>query len=172
MRPEKKIAVKEMKQKLDASGSFILTDYVGISAEEMTKLRTKLSEKSANFMIVKNRLFSRTAKESGFDGIDQHLKGPTAVAFLGGDVVAGTKAVVDFGKESGKLGVKCAIFNNKVINADKVKELANLPSREVLLGIVAGTIQAPISAFVRVLNARLSSLVYVINAILNKKESN
>ncbi len=172
MRPEKKIAVKEMKQKLDASASFVLTDYVGISAEEMNKLRIKLSEKSANFMIVKNRLFSRTVKESGFDGIDQHLKGPTAVAFLGKDIVAGTKALVDFGKESGKLAVKCAMLNSKVINAEKVKELANLPSREVLLGIVAGTIQAPISAFVRVLNARLSSLVYVINAILNKKEGN
>ncbi|MDD5645431.1 MAG: 50S ribosomal protein L10 [bacterium] len=172
MRPEKKIAVKEMKQKLDASGSFILADYVGISAEDMNKLRTKLTEKSADFMIVKNRLFSKTAEESGIDGLGQHLKGPTAVAFLGKDVIAGTKAFVDFGRESGKLAVKCAMFNNKVIDAGKVRELANLPPREVLLGIVAGTIQAPISAFVRVLNARLSSLVYVINAILNKKEGN
>ncbi|MCK4946895.1 MAG: 50S ribosomal protein L10 [Candidatus Aureabacteria bacterium] len=169
MRPEKRLAVKEIKQKLEACGSFVLADYVGLTVEEMNGLRNILSGNSVNFMVVKNRLFNITAKELGIEGLEKHLKGPTAVAFLGKDVAAGAKILVDFNKKTGKLELKAGILDEKLMDHMEIKTLAELPSREVLLGIVAGTIQAPIASFARVLNAKLSSVVYAINAIREKK---
>ena len=169
MRPEKSLAVKEIKQKLEACGSFVLANYIGLTVEEMNKLRNSLSENSVNFMVVKNRLFGITAKELGIKGLEKHLKGPTAIALLGKDVAAGAKVLVDFNKKAGKLELKAGILNEKLMGPLEIKTLAELPSRNVLLGIVAGTIQAPITSFARVLNAKLSSVVYAINAIREKK---
>ena len=82
MRPEKSLAVKEIKQKLEACSSFVLADYVGLTVEEMNRLRNSLSENSVDFMVVKNRLFSITVKELGIEGLEKHLKGLFCTSFF------------------------------------------------------------------------------------------
>jgi large subunit ribosomal protein L10 len=168
-RPEKEAKVSEVQQKFTMSKSVILADYRGLNVMEVTELRKKLREAGVEYRVVKNTLTSRAAKAANIDGLDQFLSGPTALAFGIDDVVAPAKILADFAKDHKKLELKGGVLEGKVIDLDAVKQLANLPSREALLGQLAGMLQAPMRGLVTVLSGPLRNLTYAVEAVRKQK---
>lgn len=168
-RPEKEAIVREIKEKFNTSKSVILADYRGLSVTEVTELRKKLREAGVDYRVVKNTLTSRAAKAANIDGLDQFLSGPTALAFSGNDVVMPAKILNDFAKDHKMLELKGGILEGKVIDLAAVKELASLPSREALLGQLAGMFNSPMRGLVTVLSGPLRNLAYAIEAVRKQK---
>lgn len=168
-RPEKEATVSEIQQKFAASKSVILADYRGLNVEEVTELRKKLREAGIEYKVAKNTLTSRAAKAANIDGLDQFLSGPTAIAFGLNDVVAPAKILANFAKDHKKLELKGGVLEGQVIDLQAVKDLANLPSREALLGQLAGMFQAPMRGLVTVLSGPLRNVTYALDAVRKQK---
>ncbi len=169
-RPEKEAIVAELKEKLEQSKAAILTEYRGLNVAAMTELRRLMREQGLEYRVVKNTLTRFAAQELGLDDLEPYLEGPTAIAFSFEDPVAPAKVIMDFAKEHKQLEVKAGLLRGKVIQPEGVKELADLPPREVLLAQVLGGLQAPIAGLVGVLNGAPRNLVYVLEAIRKQKE--
>ncbi|MDP4038463.1 MAG: 50S ribosomal protein L10 [bacterium] len=148
----------------------VLTDYRGLSAEEMNELRTRLREAGISYKVVKNTLIKLAIKKTDLSGIDSKIfDGPMAIAF-GDDEITAAKIIATYAKEHGSLEIISAITNEaKILSANGIRELASLPSHEELLAKVTGTIAAPLSGFVNVLGGNLRNLVYALNAIKGQK---
>jgi len=168
-RLEKEAKVSEVQQKFTMAKSVILADYRGLNVMEVTELRKKLREAGVEYRVVKNTLTSRAAKAANIDGLDQLLSGPTALAFGIEDVVVPAKILAEFAKDHKKLELKGGVLEGKVIDLAAVNELANLPSREALLGQLAGMLQAPIRGLVTVLSGPLRNLTYAVEAVRKQK---
>jgi len=170
MQKELKIkSVKDIKEKFDKSKVVILTDYKGLTMSQMSKLRRKLRPIDAEYKVFKNTLISRAIKDKAYDGIDPLLTGSTAILFGYEDQVAPTKVLSEFIKENEKPGIKGGLLDGKVIDTKTITMLAKLPSREVLLGRVVGTMKAPITNFVLDCKGILNKFVYALSAIRDKK---
>jgi large subunit ribosomal protein L10 len=170
MQKEMKIrSVKSIKEKFDKSKVIILTDYKGLTMSQLSKLRKKLRPIDAEYKVFKNTLISRAIKDKAYDGIDALLTGSTAILFGYDDQVAPTKALSEFIKENEKLSIKGGLLDGKVIDTKTITMLAKLPSREVLLGKVVGTMKAPITNFVLDCKGILNKFVYALSAIRDKK---
>ena len=168
MRTEKQLMVREMKDKFGTAGALVLTNPVEMNVEKLSALRMALDDISAGYMLVKNRLLKRVLEES--KGIkDLPITGSTAVA-SSDDPVSLAKVIAEFLKENNGPEIKDGILGDQLVSADKIKELAQLPPREVLLARVVGSIASPLSGIVGVLNARLTSLLYVLNGIIESKQ--
>jgi len=165
----KKQVVEEIKDRLQNIQAAVLTDYRGLNVAEVTELRTKLREAGIEFKVLKNTLTRIAANEVGLEGLDPYLEGPTAIAFGKEDAVAPAKILSDFAKTHKALEIKAGILENKVIDMDGVKALADLPSREVLLARVLGSMQAPMYGFAGTLQGLLRNTAYVLEAIREKK---
>ena len=163
--------VADLKEKLSAAAAGVIVDYNGITVAQDTKLRKDLREAGVEYMVVKNTLLGIAAKDVGLDDIIPSLNGTTALA-VSSDHVAAAKILSKYADESkGKFSVKCGFVDGGVIDADGVKALAKLPSREVLIAQVLGGFNAPISGFANVLNANLRGLVVALNAIAEKQSA-
>ena len=162
-------SVKDIKEKFDKSKVVILTDYKGLTMSQMSKLRRKLRPIDAEYKVFKNTLISRAIKDRSYDGIDPLLTGATAILFGYEDQVAPTKILSEFIKENEKPGIKGGLLDGKVIDTKTITMLAKLPSREVLLGRVVGTMKAPITNFVLDCKGILNKFVYALSAIRDKK---
>ena len=172
MQKELKIKlVKDIKEKFDKSKVVILTDYKGLTMSQLSKLRGKLRTIDAEYKVFKNTLISRAIKDKSYDGIDPLLTGSTAILFGYKDQVAPTKVLSEFIKENEKPGIKGGLLDGKVIDTKTITMLAKLPSREVLLGRVVGTMKAPITNFVLDCKGILNKFVYALSAIRDKKQS-
>lgn len=169
-RPEKVAAVQEIADKLSRSQGVILTDYRGLSVKVMTQLRSELRSAGVEFKVVKNTLTLRAAREANIEGLEPYLEGPTAIAIGYDDPVVAAKQISEFAKKNDLLKIKGGILSGRVIDADGVKALANLPSREQLVAQVLRGMQAPIAGLVHVLHGTLASLVYALDAIRKEKE--
>lgn len=169
-RPEKVAAVAQIRADIEASQAVFVTDYRGLKVSQMNVLRGKLREVGTEFRIVKNTLTSLAADEANVPDLKPLLVGPTAVAFAKEDAVATAKALNDFARESRILEIRGALLEGSVIGVKEVQDLADLPSREVLLAKVVGGMQAPISGFVSVLQGTLRQFVYVLDAVREQKE--
>ena len=165
----KKASVKSIKEKFDKSTVVILTNYQGLSMEQMTKLRKKLRPIDAEFKVFKNTLIARAVKDKNYDGIDPLLNGSTAVVIGYKDQVAPTKILSDFIKENEKLSIKGGLLEGKLIDTKTVSALSKLPSREVLLSRVMGTMKAPVTNFVLDCKGIINKFVYALSAIRDKK---
>jgi len=150
---QKKQVVAELVETLKSAQAGVLVDYRGITVEQDTKLRTKLREAGVEYKVVKNTLTRFAANEVGFQELDEQLNGPTALAVSTTDAVAPAKVISDFAKEVEALQIKAGFVDGKVISLDEVKQLANTPSREVLIAKIMGSLNAPISKLVRTLQA-------------------
>lgn len=169
---QKKVeTVEKLKNKLSEAQSSILADYRGLNVAEATELRSKLREAGIEFKVVKNTLTFRAAKEIGLEDLEQYLEGPTAIAFSVEDPVAPAKILNSFAKQHNALEIKAGVLEGKVISFEKVKELANLPSREELLAKTLAGMQGPMYGFVNVLQGTIRSFVYALDALRQKKES-
>lgn len=171
MRPERKIMIREMKEKMEGKDFFFVADYQGLSVADVTQLRDQLRDSESSYQVFKNRLFKRIVEEKGYPKeIENSLKGFSAFAVGGNDVVQVAKILVDFSKKHKTFSVKAGVVDNNYLPQDVVKNLATLPPREVLLAQVVGTIAAPLTSFVGVLNERIRSFVCVLQAIADKKK--
>lgn len=143
----KKKIVAEIAEKLKASKATILVDYRGLDVAAVTELRKQLREAGVEFKVYKNTLVRRATAETNLTEIDEHLVGPTAIAFSNEDVVAPAKVLNNFAKENEALEIKSGIIEGNVVSIDEIKELAELPSREGLLAMLLSVLQAPVRNF-------------------------
>lgn len=164
MRPEKATIVDELQAKLNAAPFVIVTDYTGVRVEEFSTLRTALYEVGAEVRVVKNTFLRRALSDAGLPDISKDLTGQTAIVVGDQDVAAAAKAIKTFSKESKKLTVKVGVVDRAVVTAQQVEAIADLPSREVLLAQLLGTLQSPASTLARLLNEPASSLARVLKA--------
>jgi large subunit ribosomal protein L10 len=163
--------VEEIKEKIKNSQSMILVDYRGLDVEQLTQLREQYRKAGVEYKVYKNTMMRFAFKDSGFEGFNEYLKGPSAVAFGYDDPVQAAKITSEFAKENEKLEIKAGIVDGKIIGIDEVNDLASLPSKEVLIAQVLGGFNAPIQGFTNVLQGTIRSLAIVLNAVAETKEA-
>ncbi len=164
MRPEKQNLTKEYVAQLNASPFFIVVDYKGLKVGHLTELRKRLHEAGAKIHIVKNSIFRVAAKEAGVGDLNGNLAGQLAVVTGQKDISAAAKVVKTYGKEIDKLPVHFGYLNNQRLGQPEIMTLADLPSKEVLRGLLLGALQAPAQKFVALLNTPASQLARVLQA--------
>lgn len=172
----KQAVVAQLKEQLESAKGVVLTSYKGLTVAQDTELRRELREAGVSYHVVKNTMLRIAAKEAGIEGIEKHLEGTTAFAFSTEDAVAPAKVICGFIKknkleDAEVLTVKVGMVEGKVIGVDEVKALAALPSREELIAKLLGSMNAPISNTVNVLQGVIRNAVYVLDAIRSQKES-
>ncbi len=163
-RPDKAAAVAEIVDQLNDSAGAVLTEYRGLTVKQLQDLRRALGE-NANYAVVKNTLTKIAAKEAGVEGFDDLLTGPTAIAFISGDVVEAAKGLRDFAKANPALVIKGGYVDGAPMEAAEIAKLADLESREVLLGKLAGAMLASLSNAVYLLNAPLQQVARLAGAL-------
>jgi large subunit ribosomal protein L10 len=164
---EKVERVAALKERIEGSNALLLAEYRGLSVHDATELRRSLSEQ-ARFSIVKNTLFRRAAADAGVAELEQLMDGPTAVAFVEGDVVATAKKVVDAAKRFPSLVLKGGYLDGKILSAAEAQALATLESREVLLSRVAGMMKAEMSRAASMFQAVQGRFLGVLEALKDK----
>ncbi|MDQ4054976.1 MAG: 50S ribosomal protein L10 [Actinomycetota bacterium] len=168
-RADKQAAVAEIVESFNDSAGAVLTEYRGLTVKELQDLRRSLGE-NANYAVVKNTLAKLAAEEVGITGFDELLTGPTAIAFINGDVVEAAKGLRDFAKANPTLVIKGGILDGQPLDAKEIAKLADLESREVLLGKLAGAMLASLSQAVYLLNAPLAQAARLAGALQAKAE--
>lgn len=163
-RPDKAAAVAEIVDSFNDSTGAVLTEYRGLTVKQLQELRRTLGE-NANYAVVKNTLTKIAAKQAGVDGVDDLLNGPTAIAFINGDLVEAAKGLRDFAKANPALVVKGGYVDGAPMGAAEIARLADLESREVLLGKLAGAMLASLSQAVHLLNAPLAQAARLVGAL-------
>jgi len=171
IRDDKAQVVAEIKGKLSGSSSSILIDYRGLTVGEVTELRKQFRESGVDYKVYKNTLTELAAKELGMDELIPFLKGPTAIAFGVNDPVAPAKILTESIKKFKKMELKAGVVEGKIIDADGVRALADLPSREELIAKMLGSMNAPITGLVTVLGGTMRAFVYALNAVREQKEA-
>lgn len=171
IRPEKAAKVAELKELLTNSKCAILVDFCGLTVAQDTVLRRKMREAGVNYSVVKNTLLRIAAEEAGIEGLKPVLEHNTAIAVAPEDPVAVAKIICEFAKENKALKVKIGVLDGKVISAEEIKALAALPPKEVLIAKMLGSMNAPISGFVNVLQGTIRNVVYALEAVRKQKES-
>ena len=166
---QKEQTVSDLRDTVNNAKAAILTDYRGLSVSALTELRKKLRAVDSEFHIVKNTLFKRAVDGVIPDDIIQYLEGPTAIGFAKKDGVATAKALLDFAKDHKTMSVKAGVVDGKVFNADQVVAISKLPSKEVLISQVLGSLNAPVAGFVGTLNGIISNFVFTLQAVADKK---
>lgn len=163
--------IGEIEKELKNRPSFFIAQHGTLSATLIDKLRARLRPSHTRYFVVKNSLGKKALEKANLKALSDHLTGSCGIAFTSGDLVASSKALVDFAKENETFKIQSAYFNGEVVGTDQVKVLASLPAKEVLIAKVVGGIQAPISRFVGVLSGTVRKVVTVIDAIAKKKSS-
>ncbi len=163
-RPDKAAAVKEMTELFSSSNAAVLTEYRGLKVKELKELRNSLGE-DATYAVAKNTLASIAAKEAGIEGLEDQLTGPTAIAFIKGDIAASAKTLRNFAKANPLLVIKGGVMDGKILDADTVKKLADLESREVLLAKLAGAMKGSLSKAAALFQAPLAQAARALGAL-------
>ena len=144
----KKTVVAEIKEKFEKAQTVVLVDYRGLNVAEVTDLRNQLRKAGVEYAVLKNTMINLAVKDMGFDGIEAHLEGPTAEAFGYEDMIAPAKILSDFAKKNKKITIKCGVCDGAFLNEEGVQALANLPSKEVLIAKIMGSMMSSVSKFV------------------------
>ncbi|HHV20183.1 MAG TPA: 50S ribosomal protein L10 [Propionibacterium sp.] len=163
-RPDKAAAVAELADKFTNSQAAVLTEYRGLSVAALKELRRSLGE-DATYAVTKNTLTQIAAENAGIEGLNEHLVGPTAIAFITGDIATVAKGLKNFSKDNPLLVIKGGVMEGKLLDAEGVKKLADLESREVLLAKLAGGMKANLNKAAYVLSAPASKLARVLGAL-------
>ena len=135
--------VQVIREKISKAGSTLFVDYLGLTVAEVTELRVKLHAENCEMKVVKNNILRRATEEGGYDGIDTHLVGPSAIV-TAHDEVYSAKVVYAFAKDHDKLTVKAGIVDGKVTSEKDLKALSTLPNKEGMLSMLLSVLQAPI----------------------------
>lgn len=170
-RPEKVAMVEELERRLQGASVVILTDYRGLTVEEIGALRGRLREANVDYRVAKNTLLALAAKRCGLDTLAAFLSGPTAVVFGRDDPGVPARLLQEFIRQYRKLEIKGGVLGGEALDPEGVRALASLPSRPELLARTVGMIQAPLRALVTVLNAPPAALVYALDALRARREA-
>jgi len=166
---EKGQLIADLKDKFSRAKTVVFTDYKGMTVAELTELRSMLRKSSLEYGIVKNTFARIASRDTSVSVAADVFKGPVGVAIGYDDPVLVVKKVLEFTKTNEKLQVKGAVVEGKFCEQKEIKEIAELPSREVLLSMLAGVLQAPLSKMASALSATVSSFAYAMEALKNKK---
>lgn len=164
----KKQIVEEIKDKLSRSKSVTFVDYNALTVAEDTEMRRNFKKNGAEYKVYKNKLLLLALNELGIKGAEEFLHGASAVAFSYDDEVSGAKIACETAKKTKKLTVKFGLLNGNFVDSKEIEDLAKLPSKEVLVAKLLGTLNAPVSALARVLSAPVQGLAIALNAIASK----
>ena len=167
----KKAQVAQIAETLKGATTGVLVDYRGLTVEEDTKLRNDLRAAGVQYFVVKNTLLRLAAKETGLDGLDEILHGPTALA-VSEDAVAPAKILADFAKENEKMEIKSGFMDGKVLSMDELTQLAKTPNKETLIAKMMGSLNSPISGLARLLNTIVEGGVEIEDLIKKQAEEN
>ena len=168
---QKKELVERLSKDLSESEISILVDYKGLDVLAITDLRAKLREAGAQMEVVKNTLLDRASEGTDAGLMKDLYKGPNAIILSKEDPVSPAKVVVDFVKDNEKLEIKAGALSGKLLDADAIKQLAKMPSKEELLAKLVYTLNAVPTSFVNVLAGVPRSFVNVLNAVKDQKEA-
>lgn len=168
-RPDKAAAVEELKKSFTDSNAAVLTEYRGLTVKQLQELRRTLGQ-DATYAVAKNTLTQIAAREAGIEGLDDTLAGPTAIAFINGDVAAVAKGLRNFAKANPLLVIKGGVMEGKVLDAQAVTKLADLESREVLLAKLAGAMKGSLTQAVQLFAAPLGQAARAFGALQTKAD--
>ena len=164
-REQKAAAVEEIAGQITESNAVYAIDYRGISVPQAAELRARLRDTDATFRVVKNTLTLRAADKAQAQSLKALLEGPTALAFVRGDVAAAAKALNDYARQVDGLPFKGGLMDGEALDAAQVQSIARLPTRDALYGQLVGVVASPVSGLVRTLNALVSGLAIQLGAI-------
>src|SRR3954467_12052507 len=164
----KEATVAELREELSRSKAMIVSEYRGLKVSEIAEIRRALRKQDVSYRVVKNRLMRIAASESVGEALSPLLVGPTAIAF-GNDESATAKAVIDATRAYKLVTITGAVLGDRSIDADGVRTLASLPSREILLGKLAGGMQAPVATLAGLLVANIRNLGYALSQVRDQK---
>lgn len=168
VRTDKATAVAELTEQFRSSTATVLTEYRGLTVAQLKALRRSLG-RQATYAVAKNTLAKRAAADAGITGLDDLFTGPTALAFVSGDVVEAAKGLREFAKANPFLVIKGGVFEGKTMSATEVAKLADLESREVLLAKLAGAMKANLSKAAALFQAPLSKTARLVAALEEKQ---
>jgi large subunit ribosomal protein L10 len=170
-RDQKAAAIAEIATNIEGSQAIFAVDYLGLSVPQAAELRAKLRDVDASFRVVKNSLTERAADQTGAGYLKPLLQGPTALTFVHGDAALAAKAIADYARATQLLPFKGGSMDGVALDADQIRSISRLPSREVLYGQLVGVVASPISGLVRTLNALVGGLAIALGQVREKKES-
>jgi large subunit ribosomal protein L10 len=170
-RVDREKQVQELHELFSGIEMAVLTDYRGLTVEEISDLRIKLREVEARFKVVKNTLSIRAADGTPLEAVKDQFTGPVAILYTSGDPVGPAKALMDFIKGNEKLEARVGILSGSTIDLSDIKRLADMPSMDALLAKALATMNAPATNFVRTLGEIPASFVRVLGSIQRQKEA-
>jgi large subunit ribosomal protein L10 len=162
--------IKEYADKLKDSSSLFVTDFKGLTNKQIEELRKKLKAVSSKYLVINNSLCKSALKDLKLETLADLVDGSCAISYTSGDPVAISKALVNFAKNNEHFQVKGGYIDGNAITVDIIKELAAMPSREILLGRLTAAINSPITGMVSVCSGIIKKILYAINDIARKKE--
>lgn len=162
--------ITQLNEKFLKAKATVLADYSGMNVKEMETLRAGFREASVDYQVVKNTLVNRASRGTQFEVLAEKIVGPLSIAISNDDVVAPAKVISEFNKKHNfKLKVTCGIIEGKEVTPDQIKKIADLPSKDVLIGRMLSGMQAPVRGFVGTLNGVIRNFVGVLMAIKDTK---
>lgn len=170
VRSEKVAFVEEVAEKLRQAKSVFLTDFTGLNVEEINTLRKSFRRASVEYRVVKNTLARLSFRSAGYENLLEYLEGPTALAFGMDDPTAPAKVISEFAKTPDKPKIKACLFEGVFIGTDRISEITNLPSKEVLLAKILGGLNTPLTGLVLSLNSILRNFLYALESVKKLKE--
>jgi large subunit ribosomal protein L10 len=167
-RPEKVAVVEDIAERFRGSSASVVTEYRGLTMAQLSTLRRSLGD-TATYRVAKNTLVKRAAQDAGVEGLDELLVGPTAIAFITGEIVDAAKALRDFSKTNQALVIKGGFMDGRPLTVAEVNQLADLESREVLLAKLAGAMKANLSKAAALFAAPASQVARMTQALVDKR---
>ena len=158
---QKEEEVDKLAEKFKSSKIILLTDYRGITVADVTSLRTNLRNCNSEYKVIKNNITRRALEKAGFEGLNEHLVGPTAVIVNEEDYLEAAKAIYEFSKNNDFYKIKAGVIEGKIMTAEEIITLAKLPSKETLIGMLAGA-----------LLGNISKLAVALDQVAKKQEAN
>jgi large subunit ribosomal protein L10 len=169
VRPDKVATVDEVKSKVAGTSTAVVTEYRGMTVAQISNLRRQLRALGADYKVFKNTLVRRAIAGTQVEPMGEFLVGPTAIAFVDGDVSAVAKALRDFARDTPKLIIKGGVTDGKLLSKGDLSALADLPSRDVLLARMAGLLASPLRTMAGLLKAVPQNLAYGLSALIDSK---
>jgi large subunit ribosomal protein L10 len=166
---QKRTQIDAIKEQIKNAKGLVIVNYIGLTVAEDTAFRKSLRERGINYSVLKNRLVKMAFNELGYNDFDEALNGPSALAFSNDDAVGAAKAIIESASSYSKISVKCGMAEGNFIDAAGIKMLASLPSKDIMIAKLLGTMQAPISNLVYCLNGLISGLAICLNKIAEQK---
>ena len=163
--------IEKIKEKADKAQVAILTNYQGLTVEEITKLRRSIQKGGGDYMVTKNTLTKIAIKDTQYEVLSESLKGPSAIAFGFEDPVSPAKALSQFIKEAKKGEIVAAVLEGKLLSAQEAKALANLPTKEELYAKMLGCVNSPATGIVGSINAVMAQLTRAMAAVRDQKSA-